>query len=42
MTFANPEYFALFIFLPVVIFWYWKKTHRGLTELQVPSVSVFK
>ena len=33
MTFANPEYFALFIFLPLVIFWYWKKTHRGLTEL---------
>ncbi len=42
MTFANPEYFALFALLPVIIFWYWRKTHRGLTELQIPSVSVFK
>ncbi len=42
ITFASPEYFFLFAFIPVVIFWYWKKYRRQLAELQVPSVAVFK
>jgi Ca-activated chloride channel family protein len=42
ITFANPEYFALFIFVPVIIFWYWKKVPRRMTELQVSSVAVFR
>lgn len=42
VTFANPEYFALFAFVPLIIFWYWKRVNRQLTELQVPSVAVFR
>ncbi len=41
MTFANPEYFILLIFMPLMIFWYWKKQKQQLVELQVSTVQVF-
>lgn len=42
MTFANPEYFVLLIFVPLMIFWYWKKQKQQLVELQVSTVQVFR
>ena len=41
MTFANPEYFILLMFVPLMIFWYWKKQKQQLVELQVSTVQVF-
>ncbi|MDI6765700.1 MAG: VWA domain-containing protein [Bacteroidota bacterium] len=41
MTFANPEYFLLLIFVPLMIFWYWKKQKQQLVELQVSTVQVY-
>ena len=33
MMFANPEYFLLLLFVPLMIYWYWKKQKRQLVEL---------
>lgn len=41
MTFASPEYFLLLIFVPLMIYWYWKKQKQQLVELQVSTVQVF-
>jgi len=42
MTFANPEYFFLLLFLPLMIYWYWKKQKQQIVELQVSTVKVFQ
>ncbi len=42
MTFANPEYFYLLLFLPLMIYWYWKKQKQQLVELQVSTVKAFQ
>jgi len=41
VTFANPEFFILLIFLPLFIYWYWKRQNRQIVELQIPTVKVF-
>jgi Ca-activated chloride channel family protein len=42
VTFANPEYFYLLLFLPLMIYWYWKKQKQQLVELQVSTIKVFQ
>ncbi|MBI5020389.1 MAG: VWA domain-containing protein [Ignavibacteriales bacterium] len=42
MTFANPEYFFLLLFLPLMIHWYWKKQKQQIVELQVSTIKVFQ
>lgn len=42
MTFANPEYFYLLLFLPLMIYWYWKKQEQQIVELQVSTIKVFQ
>jgi len=42
MTFANPEYFLLLLFLPLMIYWYWKKQKQQLVALQVSTIKVFQ
>lgn len=41
MNYANPEYFLLLLFIPLMIFWYWKRHRQQYVELQVSSVQVF-
>jgi len=41
VTFANPEYFLLLLFLPLFIFWYWKKHRTQIVELQISTVQMF-
>jgi len=41
VRFANPEFFLLLLFVPVMIYWYWKKSKNQIVELQVPTVQVF-
>ena len=41
VTFANPEYFILLAFVPLLAYWYWKRSRRQIAELKVPSVRVF-
>jgi Ca-activated chloride channel family protein len=40
MTFANPEYFFLLLFVPLMIFWYLKKQKQQLVELQISTVQM--
>jgi Ca-activated chloride channel family protein len=42
VNFANPEYFYLLLFLPLMIYWYWKKQKQQLVELQVSTIKVFQ
>jgi Ca-activated chloride channel family protein len=42
VTFANPEYFLLLLFVPLMIFWYWRKERRRLTDIKVSSTAVFR
>jgi Ca-activated chloride channel homolog len=41
MTFANPEMFLLFLLIPVIIYWNWKKRKSQTVELQMPATQVF-
>jgi Ca-activated chloride channel family protein len=41
VTFANPEYFILLIFVPIIIFWYWWKEHHRHVEMRVSTTQVF-
>lgn len=40
-SFANPEYFLLLLFVPLMIFWHWKRRRQQYVELQVSTVQVF-
>ncbi|HUN66980.1 MAG TPA: VWA domain-containing protein [Bacteroidota bacterium] len=42
MTFANPEYFFLLLFILPMIFWYWKRERRRLTDIRVSGTAVFR
>ncbi len=41
ISFANPEYFFLLAFVPLMIWWYWKRYRRQYVELQVSTTEVF-
>jgi Ca-activated chloride channel family protein len=41
MMFANPEYFILLLFVPLMIYWYLKKQKQQLVGMQVSTVQVF-
>ena len=38
VTFANPEFFLLLLAVPAMVFWYWKRQHRQLVEMQVSTL----
>ena len=42
VTFAYPYFFSLFIFIPVMIFWYWKKNKKSTPEIAYSSLKPFK
>jgi Ca-activated chloride channel family protein len=42
IQFANPEYFLLLLLIPVMVYWYWKKSKRQIVELQVPTLTAFR
>lgn len=41
VTFANPEFFALLLIIPVIIYWHWKREQQQYAELQMPTLQVF-
>jgi Ca-activated chloride channel family protein len=41
VTFANPEMFLLLLFVPALVFWYWKRQRSQLVELRMPTTKVF-
>ena len=42
ITFAFPEVFGLFIFVPVMLYWYWNKYDRQQGTMKVSSLTVFR
>lgn len=36
--FANPQFFALLVFVPWLIYWSWRRERRGYPDLQVPTL----
>jgi len=42
VTFANPEYFFLLLFVPLLLYWYWRKEKKQLVDLQISSISPFQ
>ena len=42
VTFANPEYFFLLLFILPMIYWYWKRERRRLTDIRVSGTAVFR
>ena len=41
-TFENPEFFWLFLLLPLAGFWFFKKRHQQTAELKISSIQGFK
>ena len=41
IEFANPEFFWLFLLLPVAVLWYWLRRRKLSAILQMPSLSGF-
>lgn len=41
VSFANPEYFFLFLVIPLAIYWYWKKQRKQYVELKIPTITPF-
>jgi len=41
-TFAYPEFFYLFLILPVLLFWYWRYSGKQFAELKFSSLDAFK
>lgn len=42
LTFLNPEFFWLFLVIPVVVFWFWKKKNQQSATLKMSSLDGFK
>ncbi|MBQ0907636.1 VWA domain-containing protein [Flavobacterium sp. F-328] len=42
LTFLNPEFFWLFLLIPVVVFWFWKKKNQQSATLKMSSLDGFK
>ncbi len=42
MTFVYPGFFLLLLVVPVIIYWYWRRSRKQLVELRVPTVKVFQ
>src|SRR5262245_29639763 len=42
IQFANPQFFVLLIFVPLLIYWYWRKERRRFPELQLSTLESFK
>ena len=40
--FANPQFFALLGFVPLLIYWHWRKERRRYPDLQVPTLEGFR
>lgn len=40
--FANPQFFLLLAFVPLLIYWYWRKERQRYPELQVPTLEGFR
>jgi Ca-activated chloride channel family protein len=42
LTFANPEFFWLFILIPLMIFWYIRQNSKSRSDITYPNIKVFK
>ncbi len=42
VTFANPEFFALLLLVPVMVFWYWKRQKEQVVRLQFSTTMAFR
>jgi Ca-activated chloride channel family protein len=42
IQFANPQFFVLLIFVPLLIYWYWWKERGRFPELQLSTLESFK
>lgn len=42
VQFANPQFFVLLIFVPLLIYWHWRKERRRYPEIQMPTLESFR
>jgi Ca-activated chloride channel family protein len=40
ITFANPGFFLLLLAIPAMVYWYWKRQHRQLADMQLSTLKV--
>ena len=42
IEFAHPDFFYLLLFIPLLVFWYWKRKNRGHADIQISSLKGFE